>query len=87
MIGVITMDLRKLFPISYKQSLLVSVIIYLIQAVVAGLAIGFAGLLTGWIPLVGVIVGWVLRIISMLVEIYVVGGIIVSILLALKVIK
>ena len=81
------MDLRKLFPISYKQSLLVSVIIYLIQAVVAGLAIGFAGLLTGWIPLVGVIVGWVLRIISMLVEIYVVGGIIVSILLALKVIK
>ena len=87
MIGVITMDLLKLFPISYKQSLLVSVIIYLIQAVVAGLAIGFAGLLTGWIPLVGVIVGWVLRIISMLVEIYVVGGIIVSILLALKVIK
>ncbi|MBQ7369639.1 MAG: hypothetical protein IJW58_01540 [Clostridia bacterium] len=81
------MDLKKLFPYSYQKSLLVSLIIYIVTAIVASLLIGFAGLLTGWIPAVGTLVGWALRIVGIIVDIYVVGGIVVSILLALKVIK
>ena len=81
------MDLKKLFPFSYKKSLLVSLIVYIVVAIVAGLLIGFAGFITGWIPVAGAVIGWVLRILSILVEIYVIGGIIVSVLRALKVIK
>lgn len=81
------MDLKKLFPYSYQKSLLVSLIIYIVTAIVASLLIGFAGALTGWIPVVGDLVGWILRIVGIIVDIYVVGGIVVSILLALKVIK
>ena len=81
------MDLKKLFPISYNKSLLIALVVYIAVAIVAGLLIGFAGLITGWIPVVGAIVGWCLRIISAIVEIYVIGGIIVKILLTLKVIK
>jgi ABC-type multidrug transport system permease subunit len=81
------MNLKKLFPMSYEKSTLISIIIYLVTAVVASLLIGFAGALTGWIPVVGTLVGWALRIVGIVVDIYVVGGIVVSILLALKVIK
>lgn len=81
------MNLKKLFPYSYQKSLLVSLVIYIVTAIIASLLIGFAGVLTGWIPVAGVLVGWALRIVGILVDIYVVGGIVVSILLALKVIK
>ena len=81
------MDLKKLFPLSYKKSLLVSLIVYIVIAIVAGAIIGLAGFVTGWVPVVGTLVGWALRIISIIVEVYVIGGIIVSILLKLKVIK
>jgi hypothetical protein len=79
--------LKKIFPVSYEKSLLVSIIVYLITAVVASLLIAFAGAITGWIPVIGTLVGWALRIVGIVVDIYVVGGIVVSILLALKVIK
>lgn len=81
------MDLKSLFPISYKNSLLVALVIYIAVAIVAGLIIFLAGTLTGWIPVVGRIIGWGLRIVSILVEAYVIVGIIVKILLALNVIK
>ena len=81
------MDLKKLFPYSYQKSLLVSLIIYIVTAIVASLLIGFAGAITGWIPVVGTLFGWALHIVGIIVDIYVVGGIVVSILLALKVIK
>lgn len=81
------MDLKKLFPYSYRKSLLVSLVIYIVTAIVASLLIGFAGILTGWIPVAGVLVGWALRIVGIVVDIYVVGGIVVSILRALKMIK
>ena len=81
------MDLKSLFPISYKNSLLVALVIYIAVAIVAGLIIFLTGTLTGWIPVVGRIIGWGLRIVSILVEAYVIVGIIVKILLALNVIK
>ena len=86
-LGGITMDLKKLFPLSYKKSLVVSLIVYIIAAIVMGAIIGLAGWMTGWIPVAGTVIGWLLRGISILAELYVLGGIVVSILLALKVIK
>ena len=79
--------LKNVFPISYQKSLLYSVLYYLVIAIVAGLLIWLATALTGWIPVVGPLVGWVLGIAGTLVEIYVVAGIVISILHTLKVIK
>ena len=79
--------LKKVFPVSYSKPLLTAVIYYLIVAVISGLLIWLAGLVTGWIPVVGAIVGWVLRIVGILAEVYVVGGIIVSVLNKLDVLK
>lgn len=86
------MDLKKLFPISYKYthsvgSLIVGILLYVVVAIVAGLLIGFAGVLTGWIPLVGAVIGWLLRIAGILVEIYVIAGIILQVLVYLKIVK
>lgn len=81
------MDLKKLFPVSYEKSLLVAIVVYVVVAIAASLVIGFAGVLTGWIPVVSALVGWALRIAGIIVDLYVVGGIVVSVLLTLKVIK
>ena len=81
------MNLKKLFPVSYERTLLVAIVIYVIVALLASLLIGFAGAITGWIPVVGTLVGWVLRIVGILVDLYVVCGIVVKILVTLKVIK
>ena len=81
------MDLKKLFPLSYQLDLVKSIIYYLVAAIVAGLLIWLSTALTGWIPVVGAIIGWVLGIASTISEIYVIAGIVVSILLKLDVIK
>lgn len=79
--------LKKVFPISYSKTLLQSIIYYVLAAIVAGLIIWLATLLTGWIPVVGALIGWILGIAGSLVEIYVIAGIIVSILIKLEVLK
>ncbi|MBE6536820.1 MAG: hypothetical protein E7673_02585 [Ruminococcaceae bacterium] len=86
------MDLKKLFPLSWKYSkdaanLIVGILMYLAVGIIAGVMIWLSGLIIGWIPVVGAIVGWVLRIASILVDVYVVVGIIVQILVFAKVIK
>ena len=81
------MDLKKLFPLSYQLDLVKSIIYYLVAAIVAGLLIWLSTALTGWIPVVGAIIGWVLGIVSTIIEIYVIAGIIVSILRKVDVIK
>ena len=79
--------MKSLFPISYEKSLLAALVIYIGAAIVAGLIIWLAGMLTGWIPVADAIIGWVLRIVSILIEVYVVVGIVLKILVALNVIK
>ena len=86
------MNLKKLFPLSYKNtdsigSFIVGILLYVAAAIVAGLLIGFAGMLTGWIPFVGAVIGWLLRIVGILVEIYVIAGIILQVLVYLKLVK
>lgn len=79
--------MKSLFPVSYEKSLLAALVIYIGVAIVAGLLIWLAGMLTGWIPVAGAIIGWILRIVSILIEVYVVVGIVLKILVALNVIK
>lgn len=84
--------LKKLFPLSFKRTgsagdLIVGILIYLVIGIIAGAVIWLAGLITGWIPVVGAIVGWVLRIAGGLIDLWVLVGIIVQILVFAKVIK
>lgn len=81
------MNLKSLFPISYEKSLLAALVVYIAVAIVAGLIIWLAGMVTGWIPVAGAIIGWILRIVSILIEAYVIVGIVLKILVALNVIK
>ena len=84
-------SLKKIFPFSYKyvgsvKNILIGILLYLVVGVLAGLAIYLAGFLTGWIPVVGTLVGWVLRIVGILADVYVGGGIVVQLLVHFKVI-
>jgi hypothetical protein len=53
----------------------------------AGVLIFLSGLVTGWIPVLGKLVGWVLGIVGALVDVYVVAGIVIQILVFAKIIK
>ena len=46
-----------------------------------------SGLITGWIPVIGAIVGLVLKLAGALVDVYVVAGIVIQVLVYTKVIK
>ncbi len=85
-------SLKKLFPVSFKRAdsgknLAIGIVIYLVIGILAGLAIGLAGLVTGWIPVVGALVGWVLRIAGIIIDLYVIAGIVLQVLLFAKIIK
>lgn len=84
--------LKKIFPISFKRAnsvadFIIGLIIYAVISIVAGLLIGFAGLLTGWIPVIGAIIGLLLGLIGSLVELYVVAGVVILILVFTKILK
>ena len=84
--------MKQLFPLSFKWSkdlvsMIIGIVIYLIVGAVAGLCIWLAGFIGGWIPVVGVIPCWVLRIVSILVDVYVVAGIVILVLVFLKIVK
>ena len=84
--------LKKLFPLSWKYAndvanVIVGAILYVVAGIIAGAVIWLAGAVTGWIPLLGALVGWVLGILGSLFEVYVIAGIVVLILVYLKVIK
>ena len=84
--------LKNLFPLSWKYSkdvgsLIVGIIIHLVAEVLIGALISLAGMLTGWIPVIGAIVGWALGIVSSVLGLYILIGIILLVLRFLKVIK
>lgn len=79
--------LKKIFPVSYTKSLWNAVLYYVLAAIVSSLIIWLATALTAWLGVIGAIIGWILGIASTLVEIYVIAGIIVSILIKLDVLK
>ena len=64
--------LKKYFPLSFKRvddvaNLIVGILIYVIAAIVVGAILALAGLLGGWIPVVGAILGWALGVIGTVV--------------------
>ena len=84
--------LKKIFPVSFKRAgsvadFIIGLIIYAVIAIVAGLIIGFAGVLTGWIPVIGAIIGLILRLVGSLVELYILAGIVILILVFTKILK
>ena len=83
--------LKKLFPYSFGakdvQALVIKIIVYVVASFVAGLVLSLAGLITGWIPVVGFLVSLVLSILGWIVEIYIIVGIVLLVLDYLKVLK
>lgn len=84
--------LKKLFPLSFQKNdsgknFAIGLIVYVAVAIIMGLLIGLAQLLVGWIPVAGPALCWVLYVIGVIVEIYVVAGIVLKILTFTKVIK
>lgn len=75
--------LKKLFPVSFnakeKEPFIISLIIYVVLAVVGGLVLGF---LSG-IPVVGIIVS----IVGGILDLYALIGIVLAILVFVKVIE
>ena len=66
---------------------LVALIVYIVIAVI-GAVVGFVvGALLGWIPLVGFIVGLVLKIAGTIVDVYAIGGVVLTLLVYFKVLK
>lgn len=84
--------LQKFFPLSFKRTdsvgnLIVGILIYVLAAIVAGFVIFLAGKITGWIPVAGQIIGWVLGVIGTLADVYCVAGIVIQLLVFFKVLK
>lgn len=84
--------LKKFWPMAFKKNdsvgnLVIGIIIYVVVAILAGVVIALAGLLTGWIPVVGFVLGILLRAIGTLVEVYTIAGIVLKILAYFDVLK
>ena len=83
--------LKKLFPRAFaatEQSKLINaLIVYVIIAVVGALVGWLVGTLLGWIPVIGFIVGLGLKIAGTIVDVYAIGGIILTLLVYFKLIK
>ncbi len=85
-------SLKKFFPMSWEYTkdvpnLIKGIILYVVVGLLASALIALSGLITGWIPVVGAIVGIVLRLAGALVDVYVVAGIVIQVLVYTKVIK
>ncbi len=84
--------LKKIFPLSWKYSgntsqLIIGILLHILAGIVVGALITLSTMLTGWIPVVGSIIGWLLGIVSSLIGVYVIAGIVIQILVFAKVIK
>ena len=84
--------LKKIFPIAFKykdtgKDLAIGMIVHVVVAIIAGVLIWLATALTGWIPVVGAIIGWLLGIVSSLIGLYATAGIVLEILAFAKVLK
>lgn len=88
------MDLiKKIWFYSFKvekknvSSLVVNLIVWVVAAFVAGIVLWLATALTGWIPVVGWLIGVIVGIAGGVVELYSMIGIVLSILVFLDVLK
>ena len=88
-------NLKKLFPLSFRgdesvKDLVIGILIHLVVGIVAALLIwvgGFVAELLSFLPIVGALLGWVLRIVGIVVDLYIIAGIVLEILVYCKVIN
>ncbi len=82
---------KKIFPLSFSikdtGNFVVKLLVYLLGGVIFGVLAGLAGLLFGWIPLVGPILMWAISVIGSIIGVYCLAGLIILILVFCKVIK
>ena len=84
--------LKKVFPLAFKKrddvaALIIGILVQILVVIVAGLVIWLATAITGWVPVVGALIGWILGIVSSLLGLYCLVSIILSILAYAKVLK
>ena len=83
--------LKKLFPFSFGTKevshLVVRTIIYILAIAIGGVLLGIIGIVTGLIPIVGLLVGIVLGVIGGLLELYCLIGIVLLFLAHFDVLK
>lgn len=83
--------LKKLFPHAFasteQNKLVTALIVYIVVAVIGAVVGWLVGTLLGWIPVVGFIIGLVLKIAGTVVDVYAIGGVIFTLLVYFKVIK
>ncbi|MBE6730950.1 MAG: hypothetical protein E7564_04595 [Ruminococcaceae bacterium] len=69
------------------SSLVVNLIVWVVAAVLAGLVLWLAAALTGWIPLIGGLIGGIVGFVGGVIEIYSLIGIVLSVLKFLDIVK
>lgn len=85
--------LKKIWFYSFKvekknvSSLVVNLIVWVVAAFAAGLILGLTSFITGWIPVVGILVALVLGVVGGVIELYSLIGIVLSVLVYLDVLK
>lgn len=83
--------LKKLFPRAFaatvQDKLINALIVYIVIAVVGALVGWLIGTLLGWIPVIGFIVGLILKIAGTIVDVYAIGGVVLTLLVYFKVLK
>ncbi len=83
--------LKKIFPLSFKYTkdvpnLIIGILVQIVVGVIAGALIFLATMISGWLPVVGALIGWALGIVGSLTGLYVLAGIVIQILAFCKVI-
>ena len=85
--------LKKFWPYSFKvekknvSSLVVNLIVWVVGAFIAGIILWLATALTGWIPVIGALIGIIVGIIGSVIELYSLIGIVLAILVFVDVLK
>ena len=75
------------FAADTKERMIGALIIYA-AILVAGLVVSWLiGTLLGWIPLIGIVVGLLLKVAGIIIDVYAVGGIVLTLLVYFKVLK
>ena len=83
--------LKKLFPNAFaaseKDNFVKALILYIVIAVIGAVVGWVVGTLLGWIPVVGLLVGLILKIAGTIVDVYAIAGVVLTLLVFFKVIK
>lgn len=85
--------LKKCFPIAFgvrekdSSALIKSLAIHVAAFLIASALMWLVGFVTGWIPVVRTLVGWVLRPVGFVVDAYALVGIVLTVLNYLGVLK